>query len=128
MEEGVGVLIARVITIAAGVWLMFAPAVLGYGDPAAANDRLVGPTVAGIAFVSLWEVVRSLRWAALPLGVWLVVAPFVLGYGPVAPIISSIVTAIVVIASTPPSPADPSRYAGGWRSLLSDEKAPEGSS
>lgn len=111
-------MIPRFITIAAGVWLIFAPAVWGYGDPAAANDRLVGPAVAGAAFVALWEVVRAVRWVAMPFGLWLLVAPFVLDYSHTVATISSIVAGVVILASTPPSPADPSRFAGGWLSLV----------
>jgi hypothetical protein len=119
-------MIPRFITIAAGVWLMFAPAVLGYGDPAAANDRLVGPAVAGTAFVALWEVVRSVRWIALPFGLWLALAPFVLGYSETAATVSSVVAAVVIVASTPPSPGDPSRFAGGWLSLTRRRETQEG--
>lgn len=121
-------MIPRIITVGAGLWLMFAPAVLGYGDPAAANDRLVGPTVAGIAFVAIWKEVRAIRWVNMPLAVWLALAPFVLGYGAVASTVSSIAAAVVIAATTPPSPADPSRYGGGWRALVSDEALTEGSS
>jgi hypothetical protein len=112
---------ARIVTIVTGVWLMFAPAVLGYGDPAAANDRLVGPTVASIAFVAVWEVVRPVRWAALPFGVWLVAAPVVLSYGQIEPTVSSVVSGVVVLASTPPGRIDPARFAGGWRAVWSRE-------
>lgn len=115
-------MIFRLIVIAAGVWLVFAPAVLGYDDPAAANDRLVGPAVAGAAFVAIWSVVRPVRWLAAPFGAWMVVAPFLLGYHPTSATISSIVTGIVVLVATPPEPADPERFGGGWRALVGREQ------
>lgn len=98
---------------------MFAPAVLGYGDPAAANDRLVGPAVAGTAFVAIWAVLRAVRWLAAPFGVWLLVAPFVLGYTDTAALVSSLVAGVVVLISTPPGGVDTDQFAGGWRSLWS---------
>ena len=111
----------RLATIVTGVWLMVAPAVLGYGDPAAANDRLVGPTVASIAFVAVWQVARPVRWAALPFGVWLLAAPLVLSYGQVEPTVSSVVAGLAVIVSTPPGRIDPARFGGGWRSVLGSD-------
>lgn len=111
-------MIFRLVVVAAGVWLVFAPAVLGYGDPAAANDRLIGPAVAGAAFVALWGVLRPVRWLAVPFGFWLLVAPFVLGFEQTPATISSIVTGIVVLVATPPGSEDPGRYGGGWRALV----------
>lgn len=114
-------MLLRLITVIAGVWLIFAPAVLGYDDPAAANDRLVGPAVAGSAFVAIWGVLRPVRWLAAPFGLWLLVAPFILGYGDPAPTISSVVTGIVVLVTTPPGREDPAQFGGGWRSLWSEQ-------
>jgi hypothetical protein len=69
-------LVARVVAVAAGIWLMAAPAVLGYTDTTAAdNDRIVGPIAGALAFVACWQVVSALRWATVPLGAWLVLAP-----------------------------------------------------
>lgn len=113
-------MLLRLITVIAGVWLIFAPAVLGYDDPAAANDRLVGPAVAGSAFVAIWGVLRPVRWLAAPFGLWLLVAPFVLAYG-AAPTISSVVTGLVVLVTTPPGREDPAQFGGGWRSLWSEQ-------
>lgn len=101
---------------------MVAPAALGYGDPAAANDRLVGPAVAGAAFVAIWPVLRAVRWLAAPFGLWLIIAPFVLGYAEVSVMISSVVSGAVVLVTTPPGRADPGQFAGGWRSLWSSTR------
>lgn len=116
-------MILRFITVAAGVWLIFAPAVLGYGDPAAANDRLVGPAIAGSAFVAIWAVLRPVRWLAAPFGVWLLIAPFVLGYDEMSSMVSSLVVGVVVLATTPFGKEDPGQFGGGWRSLWSSEAA-----
>lgn len=107
---------ARLLAVAAGLWLMAAPAVLSYGDPAAANDRIVGPIAAAFAFVAIWGVTRSLRWVQLPLGVWLVVAPLVLGY-PGDAAVSSVAAGVVLAATAFVGRSASERFGGGWRSL-----------
>lgn len=54
-------MLPRLVTIAAGLWLVFSPAVLGYGDPAQFQDRIAGPVIAAVAFVAIWEVARAVR-------------------------------------------------------------------
>lgn len=109
-------MIARVPAIVAGVWLMFAPAVLGYGDPAAVNDRIFGPVAASVAFVALWPVVRELRWLNVPVALWLFLAPVVLTYDDVAAVVSTELVALVLAVTTPLGPSD-ERFGGGWSSL-----------
>ena len=82
---------ARILTAALGIWLMAAPAVLGYDRPASADDRIVGPLAAAFAIVAIWEVTRPLSWMNLLLGLWLIVAPWLLGYGLTATINSTVV-------------------------------------
>jgi hypothetical protein len=111
-------LIARIGAVAAGVWLMFAPAVLAYGDPAAANDRIFGPLGASLAFVAIWEVTRPLRWATLPVGVWLLAAPFVLGYDHTGALISSIAAGVVMAGTAPLGGEITDQHGGGWSALI----------
>ena len=72
----------------AGIWLMMSPAVLGYADPARANDRIIGPIVASLATIAMWEVSRPLRWVNVVLGAWLLVAPWLLGH--IRPLVAGI--------------------------------------
>lgn len=92
---------ARLVAVAVGIWLMLAPAALGYGDPGATNDRISGPIIGGFAFVAIWEVVRPLRWATLPFGAWLVLAPLVLGYGHLVAGVNSVACGAAVVLSAP---------------------------
>lgn len=110
-------MIARLVAVAAGLWLMFAPAVLGYQGVAENNDRIFGPIGAAFAFVAIWEVVRALRWATLPVGVWLIAAPFVLGYDDVGAITSSIAAGAVMAISTFFGARVEASFGGGWRSV-----------
>lgn len=91
-------MIAQILNFAIGIWLMAAPAVLGYGPPAATNDRIVGPIAGSFAFVALWEVARPLRWAVVPLGLWQVAAPWFLGAYPVHAIWNSVLSGLLLTA------------------------------
>jgi hypothetical protein len=101
-----------------GVWLMAAPAVLGYGDPARTNDRIVGPLSASFAFIAIWEVTRGLRWAGLPLGAWLLVAPWVLGNYASTPTLNSMVVGLLLIALSLVRGNIGQSFGGGWSALL----------
>jgi hypothetical protein len=116
--------IARFVAVAAGIWLMFAPAVFGYGDPAASNDRIFGPIGAAFAFVALWEVTRPLRWGTLPVGIWLVAAPMVLGYDAGTAFLSSIGAGLVMAATAFFGGETKQSYGGGWSTLLPDREVP----
>lgn len=113
---------ARILTAAIGIWLMAAPAVLGYGTPAATSDRIVGPVLAAFAITAIWEVTRALRWVGLPLGAWLVLAPFVLGYDATAPFVSSIVSGVFVIVLTFVRGRLDERFDGGWRMVWKGDR------
>ena len=110
-------MIARLVAVAVGVWLMFSPAVLGYEGVAANNDRIVGPLGAAFAFVAIWEVMRPLRWATLPVGIWLVAAPLILGYDDTGAIVSSVVAGLVMAGSTFLGANVDASFGGGWRSI-----------
>jgi hypothetical protein len=109
--------IARLAAVAAGIWLMFAPAVLGYEGVAEANDRIFGPIGASLAFVAIWEVVRGVRWTTLPVGTWLVAAPLALGYDDNAAAVSSIAAGVVMAGSAFLGGDVSSSFGGGWRSI-----------
>jgi hypothetical protein len=108
---------ARLVAIVVGIWLMFAPAVLGYEGVAADNDRIFGPIGAAAAFVAIWEVLRALRWVTLPVGIWLVAAPLVLGYDDTAAIVSSVAAGLVMAGSTFFGEDVEATFGGGWRSI-----------
>ena len=114
---------ARLINFFLGLWLMAAPALLGYmGTPAEVNDRIVGPLVASFAFVAIWEITRGLRWLNLGLGLWLAAAPFLLGawvqdWSFPATINSVLVGFLTAALSLVPGKLKQS-FAGGWRSLF----------
>lgn len=108
--------VARLLQAALGLWLMAAPALLGYGRPAADSDRIAGPIAASFAIVALWEAGASLRWGAGAAGVWLLLAPLALGFGDLAAA-HSVAAGLLLVLLTLPRLRITHRVAGGWRSL-----------
>jgi hypothetical protein len=107
---------ARLVSTVLGVWLMAAPAVLDYGDPARTADRIAGPLVAAFAFVAVWEVLRELRWVVAVLAVWLLAAPWVLGYAMV-PTLNEVVVGVLLLALSFVRGPRRERFGGGWAAL-----------
>ena len=67
---------ARLLAVLAGVWLMAAPSLFGYGETAAMVHYVLGPIAAALAAISFWGVTGSLRWAGLPIGLQLIAGAF----------------------------------------------------
>src|SRR5690606_22839516 len=108
---------AQVINALLGVWLMAAPAVLGYSAPAAVNDRIVGPIAASFAVIAWWQATRPTRWVNLPLGLWLLAAPFVLGYDATTPLVNSLAVGAALAALSLVRGKVDLRFGGGWRAV-----------
>ncbi len=106
---------AQLVVMLLGLWLMLAPAVLGYdnGGAAAMNDRIVGPVVATLATVAIWEVTRSLRWVNVVLGLWLIVGVWVIG-GETVAAINSTATGVGIVALSVMQRWRVVRYGEGW--------------
>lgn len=107
---------ARFLNAGLGVWLMAAPAVLGYGAPAATNDRIVGPLIASAAVIAMAGATRPVRRANTAFGAWLLVAPWLLGFGGPA-MISSLLVGVAVIALSLVRGEVKDTFGGGWSSL-----------
>ena len=94
-----------------GLWLMAAPAVLGYSGWAAGSDQIVGSVVVTVALVAMAEVARSVRLINALLGMWLLVSPWVLG-APPAVVVADMVAGAALVALSLPRGAIIERYAG----------------
>lgn len=108
---------------AVGLWLMAAPAVLGYGGAARTNDRIVGPVAAAVAVIAVWEASRSLRWANVGAGLWLVLAPWFLDYGAL-PLLHSTAAGFVLMTFAVIPGRMTARLGGGWGALLPGRRVP----
>lgn len=107
---------ARVLNAILGVWLMAAPAVLGYGDPAQAVDRILGPIAASFAVIAMGEATRPVRHMNTLIGVLLLLAPWVLGY-PANVTANSMVVGALMIALSRVRGDVKERFGGGWSRL-----------
>jgi hypothetical protein len=110
------------VNLLLGLWLMVAPAALGYaGTTAGDHHRFVGPLVAAFAFLALSAILRGLRWLNLPAGAWLVVAPFLVGFDLLATLVS-VLTGVAIVGLAPVGRPTPERFGGGWTSLWRSER------
>ena len=96
-----------------GIWLMFAPAVLGGIATAANSDRLVGALVVTVAAISTAEVVRAFRWLNVAFGCWLLIAPWALVGASTAARWSDMAAGVAIVALTVPRGIVRDRY-GAW--------------
>ena len=111
---------ARIASFVLGIWLMVAPSVLGYADPARINDHIVGPVVFGFAFIAIWQLMQPLRWIELIAGAWLLAAPWIFGYE-TAPTINNIVVGLLLAVLAFLGAKTSKYFGGGWASLLSSD-------
>jgi hypothetical protein len=112
--------IPQLINIAIGLWLMAAPAVLGYGRPASVSDHVVGPLVATFACIALWEATRAVRRINLPLGLWAIVAPWALG-APMGGKVNGVLCGIAVAALSCFGGRIQQQFGGGWPAIWQRE-------
>jgi hypothetical protein len=106
----------QLLNILLGAWLMAAPDMLTYGDPARTNDHIGGPLIISFAMIAMSEVTRSIRWLNVALGLWLVVAPMLLGYwGRVG--VQSVAIGLLVATLSLVRGQLKDQVGGGWRVL-----------
>ena len=101
-----------------GLWLMLAPAILGYGGVAADSVYIAGPVIATFSITALWECTRGLRkWNYVP-AVWLLMAPWILGYHDIREALwnDSLCGLLVIFLSSIRGKMHRT-FAGGWASL-----------
>lgn len=113
----------RLISIALGIWLMFAPFVLGYEDLAADHDRIIGPLAASCACIAIWEATRGLRWVNAALGAWLAIAPWLLGFAWV-PTSNSVAVGVALFGMACVRGTVKHQLDGGWRVLWNSNRGP----
>jgi hypothetical protein len=106
----------RAANVAVGVWLMAAPAVVGYGQPAADFHRTLGPVAAAVAIIAMAEVTRPFRWVNLPVGLALLVVPWVQGYSGAA-LANSLLCGAAIVGLATLRGRVTKNVGGGWRSL-----------
>lgn len=112
---------ARIASIAVGLWLMAAPAVLGYAGAAEVSDRIAGPFAVTFAAIAIGESVRAVRSWNVPVGLWLLIAPLILDH-PAAAAFSSALSGVALVAVSAVRGRVGHRFGGGWRALRRPER------
>lgn len=107
--------VARLATVAIGIWLMAAPAVLSFGGTAENAHRLLGPIAGSLAFVAVWPFVDQVKWATVPVGALLAVSP-VLGF-PAPATVNAIGCGLAIVALAFTGGRPEGNFGGGWRVL-----------
>jgi hypothetical protein len=108
---GVTVPITLMLSVLVGIWLMFAPAVLGGSGMAAHSDRLIGALIVTVAAISTAEVVRAFRFLNLLFGIWLVIAPWALAGATTAMRWNDVALGLILCALTLPRGSVREKYA-----------------
>ena len=105
-------------SVSIGLWLMFAPAVLGSEGNAAASDNLVGALIVTVAVISTAEVIRAFRFVNVLFGVWLLVAPWALDGASAGGLWSDVIAGAAIVILTVPRGIVRERY-GAWQPWMS---------
>ena len=112
---------AKLINSLLGLWLIFAPAVMNHvGTVAEVNERVLGPIVLALAFVSLHHCTRRWDRANLIFGAWLFLSPLVLralGTYPTAAVANDMLVGLTVAALSPVVGKVKGGFGGGWSTL-----------
>ena len=115
-------LLARGVNAALGVWLLFSPRVLAYGEEAATSHLIVGPLIASVAVIAVAQATREVRWLNLLLGAWLVLSPLLIAHPPAA-LANGIAVGMAVALLSLVEGSRPNRLGGGWRAALDPQAA-----
>jgi hypothetical protein len=105
------------LSIALGVWLMFAPAIFQTTGRAADSGHLVGALIVTFAAIAIAEVGRAVRFINVLFGAWLVVAPFLLAGFTTAAMVNGIVVGVALVVLSLPRGKIHGRY-GSWQPYI----------
>jgi hypothetical protein len=116
---------AHILNALLGVWVMVAPAVLGYtGTALSTAHRIIGPLIVTFAVIAWWEETRLAGHANVLTGVALIIVPLLIGSGTGA-LINSIVVGVVVAAlALVRGTYRPETFGGGWSVLWYTDRLP----
>jgi hypothetical protein len=113
---------AQIISLALGIWLLIAPDVFGYGDPARSVERVIGPVVIVVAALALRGVTRPTRHLNILTGLGLLIAPWLFTYVSIPAIANSALIGMAVMGLALVRGRVSHQYGGGWLALWQSEK------
>jgi hypothetical protein len=108
---------AQIVSLLLGVWLLLAPDIFGYGDPARTAERAIGPVVIVVAALAIRAVTRPVRLLNVLTGLALLVVPWIFAYTSVPAVANSDLVGMALLGLALIRGRVPDAYAGGWSSL-----------
>jgi len=99
-----------IVSAALGLWLMFAPSVLGGTGMAAHSDHLVGALTLTVAVIALSEVGRATRFVNVLFGAWMIASPWLLDGATTGATWSDMIAGVLVIVLSIPRGPVGERY------------------
>jgi len=108
---------ARVLTIALGVWLLIAPAIIATTEATRIMDRVIGPVVIWVGVLGLRAVTRPARVVNILAAIALLIAPWLAPITTAQQWNSEVVGWLLFALSIPQGPLG-QRVDGGWMAIL----------
>jgi hypothetical protein len=106
------------VSAAAGVWVMAAPAALGATGAGAASDHVAGALIVTWSVIAFGQIARSARWLNVPMGLWIAAAPWLLDGDTASSRWNDVAVGLALIVLAIPRGRVPQRF-GGWnRSIV----------
>lgn len=115
---------ANIGNILLGLWLMVAPALLGFDAAASDNGHIAGPLIVTFSTIALWEATSAVTKWNLPIAIWLLAAPWVLGYDMWLPTANDMISGALILTLSLQKRTIKKRYGGGWSALWNKENQP----
>lgn len=116
----------QVVVSALGLWLIIAPAAIGFGDPARSLGRIAGPIIASTACVAASDIGRPLRWFALAVAVLFTAISLVPPFVSTTAACSAVVMLALLVPLTFATPPARGRYGIGTRATDDTTAVPPG--
>ena len=113
-------MVARVINICIGLWLMIVPSVLAIPQGAEALFYILGPVIAAVAMISMSESVRNFRLVNVLSGSVLLLSPLFVDL-PGGADLNNVATGATAVAAALIRGKVSNRFGGGWRALFQKE-------
>lgn len=111
----------RIINTLLGLWLMFAPHLLGYSQSAANNAYVCGAVIITFAVIAMAESVREVRWVNMLTGLWLVCTFFFSDLSEGSAMFNNVLTGTAVLFLSLVKGKIKESIGGGWAELFGKE-------
>lgn len=110
-------MIAQIINTLVGLWLMVVPSVIVLPDTVKAVCFVLGPLIASVGYIAIWDPMRLVRWVNVVLGLVLFSSLFWESMSAQAMWHLGVISVVIVLMACQRGRQRYS-YAGGWTMLM----------